>query len=388
VQAGRSQGKLGLRVDGVDGLARDYRGLTVSVIGAPERIPVARLRRALERRGATLSRRIETGTNLTVIAHGAVGRLAMGRLPTVIFQAGSVVITEHQFLREMGLLAPLPEKQRDYGRDSFATASRLTRKERFWLELFDVIEPRDGAYDFHDLILARQIKSLIESGIRLPSVIGAASAFRRAVRRDSLKQIAAEKIANSDLVVHVGSWLAAIEDRQRLPFHEHDLPLAGYLYDEAEAAGRAGDWATAERLYRQCSQIDSNDAIALLNRAEAVREQNRDQEAAALLLAATEIDPQLADAWYALARIARAKGKLPEVRRHLERTLLCEPDHADAAYDLAVLYFDLGHMKRAMPLFEIASEGKPDDERTLAARKALALCRVRIAAQAEMREAS
>ncbi len=348
------------------------------MIGTPERFPVARLQRALERRGAVLSRRIETDTHLTVIAHGAVGRLATGRLPTVIFQAGSDVLTEHQFLREIGLLAIPPGKSCEYDRTAFAAASRLTRKERFWLELFDVIEPQDGGYDFHDLILARQIKSLIEAGVRLPCIIGAANAFRRAARRDSLKQLGCGATANGELVVRVGSWLAAIEDRQQLPFQEHDMPLAGYLYDEAGAAGRAGNWAAAERLYRQCAQIDPNDAIAVLNRAEAVREQGRRQEAAALLLTAAEIDPLLADAWYGLARLAREKGNTGDLRKYLERTLLCEPDHADAAYELAVLCLDAGDMKRAVPLFDLAAQ-EPVNERARAARKAAALCRMQAA---------
>lgn len=366
-------------------LARNYCGLRVSVIGAPERVPVARLRRALERRGASLSRRIETDTHLTVIAHGAVGRLATGRLPTVIFQAGSDVLTEHQFLREIDLLRAPPEKARDYDRTAFAAASRLTRKERFWLELFDVIEPQDGGYDFHDLILARQIKSLIEADIRLPGIIGAANAFRRAARRDQLKQLGSSGTTNGELVVRLGSWLAAIEDRQRLPFHESDMPLAGYLYDEAEAAGRAGNWETAERLYRQCGQIDPCDAIALLNRAEAVREQGRSQEAMALLMAATEIDPQLSDAWYALAQLAREKGDTDNARSYLDRTLQSEPDHSDAAYDLAVLCFDAGDMNRAMPLFDLAAQG-PANERTRAARQAAALCRMQAAATAREKE--
>lgn len=369
----------------MDGLARNYCGLRVSVIGAPERFPVARLRRALERRGGSLSRRIETDTQLTVIAHGAVGRLATGRLPTVIFQAGSDVLTEHQFLREIGLLPVPPAKARDYDRTAFAAASRLTRRERFWLELFDVIEPQDGNYDFRDLILARQIKSLLESGIRLPGIIGAANAFRRAARRDQLRQLGSAGTINGELVVRVGSWLAAIEDRQRLPFHESDMPLAGYLYDEAEAAGRAGNWATAERLYRKCAQIDPCDAIALLNRAEAVREQGRRQEAMALLLAATEIDPLLSDAWYALAQLARDKGGTGDARSYLDRTLKSEPDHAGAAYDLAVLYFDAGDMNRAVPLFDLAAQD-PTDERARAARQAAALCRMRAAAAARDKE--
>src|SRR6185312_4884935 len=124
-------------------MGRNLRGATVSVIGALERVPLGRVRRALQRRGATLSHRIETDTRITVIAHGAVGRFAQGRLKQVIVQAGSTLLTEHQLLAELGLRPRPAAKRQDYDREAFAAACRLTRRERFWLELFDVIEPTD-----------------------------------------------------------------------------------------------------------------------------------------------------------------------------------------------------------------------------------------------------
>ncbi|HEX2113575.1 MAG TPA: hypothetical protein VHM01_04145, partial [Alphaproteobacteria bacterium] len=187
-------------------MVRSYRGATVSIIGALERVPLARVRRALQRHGAKLSRRIETDTRFTVIAHGAVGRLAQGRLKPVILQAGSSLVTEHRFLNDLGLRARPITKARDYDRVTFAAASRLTRRERFWLELFDVIEPQRGFYDFHDLILARQIRMVIDAGVPLADVIGAAIAFRRKAAREAEQRPALPPpLADGELITGIGT---------------------------------------------------------------------------------------------------------------------------------------------------------------------------------------
>jgi tetratricopeptide (TPR) repeat protein len=357
-------------------MVRDYRGATVSVIGALERVPFARIRRELDRRGAVLSRRIEAGTGITVIAHGAVGRLARGRLEHVIVQAASEVLTEHQFLTEIGIRQRPAGKARDYDRTAFAAASRLSRKERFWLELFDVLEPCDGHYDFRDLILARQIRTIFDAGFKIPSVIGAAIAFRRAAARESWAQLGAPaQLANGELVVRIGSWLTEIDGKVERRVEYEDMPLAGHLYDLAESAEQAGDWQIAERIYRRCAQIDPNDALAQFNRANAVRHQGRVQEAAALYRVATSIDPSLAEAWYELGCMAQDSRDEDGARGFLERALTCDPHHADAAFKLAFAHLDRGQHRRALSLFEhyLLLDSRSAQARTVA--QAAALCR-------------
>lgn len=367
------------------GMERDYRGLTVSIIGAPERVPLGRVKRELERRGAALSRRVEYATRISVIAHGAIGRLESGRLERTLAYAGirSTVLTEHQLLRELGLLEREPPKSRDYDRSAFSALSRLDPKDQLWLELFDVIEPEEGHYDFRDLVLARQIRLLLEAGLTLTNVVSAAIAFRRAAAKDTLGQIGnLVRLPGGELVVRMGAWLAEIDGQLRLGIDSQNPPLAGELYDLAEAAEQADDWSTAERIYRKCMQIDPNDALSRYNCANALRHQGRLQEASILFRMATELDPLLADAWYNLACLAQDRGDAEGARKHFETALACDPNYADAAFNLAVLHLDRGDASSALPLFERYSSQDPDSRWGRAARKAAALCRMYLASRA------
>jgi tetratricopeptide (TPR) repeat protein len=366
-------------------MARDWRGLTVSIIGAPERVPLARIRRELERRGAVLMRRVVYDTRVTIIAHGALSRLASGRLDGVLARSGirSEVLTEHQLLRAIGLLASEAAKRREYEREAFSRLSRLEPKEQLWLELFDVIEPADGRFDFADVVLARQIRSLLDQGLSISAIIGAAIAFRRAAARDALNQIGnLVQLPGGEIVVRMGNWLAEIDGQLRLALDD-TAPMTGELYDMAEMAEQVGDWPGAERIYRRCIQADPNDALSTYNCANAVRQQDRVQEAAILFRRATELDPLLADGWYNLACLAQDRGDLDAARKHFERALACDANYADALFNLAVLHLDRGDAAAALPLFEQYAAQDPHSRWGRAARKAAALCRLYLANRGE-----
>jgi tetratricopeptide (TPR) repeat protein len=357
-------------------MTRDYGGLTVSLIGAPEHFPVPRLRRALQALGGTLACRIETKSDVVVIGHGAVGRLSTGRLRSVLAQAGGDLRTEHQFLRDLGLLPSLEPKVHDYDVAAFSEQCRLTRRDLATLELFDVLEPDEGHYAFRDLVLARQIRSLLDAGITLPIVIGASVAFRRAaIRHGALLPGAARSVSSRELVVPMGTWLRTVEGRNRPKSLSQDMPLAAYFYDLAEAAERAEGWVLAEQLYLRCGRIDPNDALARFHQARMARRQNRPQEAAILFRNATDIDPLLTDAWFALGELASDRGDADQAGRHFAAALACEPSYADAAFRLAVAHLDHGDVRSALPLFERYAEQDADGRWRKAAFRAARLCR-------------
>ncbi len=356
-------------------MMRDFDRLTVTLIGAPEHFPAARLRRAIEARGGALVSRIEAKSDLVVIAHGAVGRLSTGRLRSVLAQAGHAVLTEHQLLRDVGLMRPLEPKVHDYDIAAFSEQCRLTRRELTTLELFDVLEPDAGHYAFRDLVLARQIRSLLDAGVTLPIIIGASVAFRRAATPHGAPLFDATRSASSrELVVPMGSWLRTIEGRNRPRSFSQDMPLAAYFYDLAEAAEQAEGWALAEQLYLRCARIDANDALARFHQARMVRRQNRPEEAATLFRNAAEIDPMLTDAWFELGQLAGERGDPDQAGKHFAAALSCEPGYADAAFRLAVIHLDRGDVRSALPLFERYAEQDPEGRWRRAAFRAARLC--------------
>ena len=289
---------------------------------------------------------------------------------------GCDLLTEHQFLRDLGLMRPLEPKVHDYDVAAFSEQCRLTRRELATLELFDVLEPDEGHYAFRDLVLARQIRSLLDAGVTLPIIVGASVAFRRAATRHGAPLLDAARSASSrELVVPMGTWLRAIEGRNRPRRHSEDMPLAAYLYDLAEAAERAEGWTLAEQLYLRCARIDPNDALACFHQARMVRRQDRPEEAAILFRNATDVDPMLADAWFALGELAHERGDRDQARKHFAAALACEPGYADAAFHLAVTHLDRGDVRSALPLFERYGERDPDGRWRRAAFGRARLCR-------------
>jgi tetratricopeptide (TPR) repeat protein len=273
-------------------------------------------------------------------------------------------------------MQPLEPKVHDYDSAEFSEQCRLTRRELATLELFDVLEADDGHYAFRDLVLARQIRSLLDAGVTLPIIIGASVAFRRAAgRRRAARFDTARSACSRELVVPMGTWLRTIEGRNRPRRPGEDMPLAAYLYDLAEAAERAEGWALAEQLYLRCARIDPNDALASYNQARMARQQGRPDEAAILFRNATDIDPVLADAWFALGELACDRGNRDLARRHFAAALACDTDYTDAAFRLAVTHLDLGDVRNALPLFERYGEQDPDGRWRKAAFRAASLCR-------------
>ncbi len=123
---------------------------------------------------------------------------------------------------------------------------------------------------------------------------------------------------------------------------------------EATAQHRAGDRATAERLYRRALIAQPKDPATLHGFGVLCHETGRDQEALTLLARAVELAPNVAQ--YA----ANFGGMLSQFKYYdqaiacLQQALKSEPGHSDAMRNLALTFIEVGRANEArQPLLDL-----------------------------------
>jgi tetratricopeptide (TPR) repeat protein len=356
----------------------DFTDTTVAVIGRLGSVPRWRVAGELARRGGTLTHRLGEADGL-VVGYGAHGRFA--RLLTVLAEAqrsGLWCRSERQFLRALGLVeeaAPLGIHPLDA--EGIARHSGLDLSAVRLLALFDIIDDRGGAFEFRDLVAARQVRRLCQGGAALADVIGAILAIRRpGVRDDLLARARLTLLADGELARAVGGYLAELNGQLRLPLDDAGNPSLDALYERAALAEEEGRWMEAEALYRRVIAISPRDGVARFNLAVVLGALQQPAEAERCLEHAVALDPGFAEAWYNLAHAAEARGDSAAARRALERAVDADGRFADALYNLARLCLAAGEPQRAASLYErylLLDPASPWAER---ARRALRLCRM------------
>lgn len=114
--------------------------------------------------------------------------------------------------------------------------------------------------------------------------------------------------------------------------HDRELRLTA-----AQTQQAAGDAATALRLYDELAQAGDDDAIVHQGRGEALHALGRMHDAAQAFRAALATGPRTADAYNRLGVVLFQAGDLAGARDSFERALTVEPNHDDAAANLAAL---------------------------------------------------
>jgi tetratricopeptide (TPR) repeat protein len=353
---------------------------TVTLVGRFAALPNRVLASEIERRGGTVRRGLSQQTTLLAIGRHSASWLADGRLQARLARAdqiGARCIGESALLRRLGLLpaaapvnaalrlADLPERT--------GLAPELLRL----LELFEVIQPQDGALSFRDLVAAREVARLTEAGLRVAEIIASVVDLGGGPPCDDhplarLKLVCDEQ---GQLARRIGDRFAELDGQMRLPLADPGNPSVDEVFEAAEEAEQQGDLVRAEALYRRCTRLDRSDPIAPFNLANVLREQGRRGEAKSYLQLATVIDPALADGWYNLALLLEAEGQKGLARAHLERAIAADPHYADPLYWLAKLHFEAGELATAAQLWQRYLRLDPDSEWSRLARKGLMLCR-------------
>lgn len=109
----------------------------------------------------------------------------------------------------------------------------------------------------------------------------------------------------------------------------------------------AGNFAEAERCYRQAVSANPANAEAYINLGFVLMQQDRSPDAARYLNQAVEINPRNADGFYMLATLARTTGHLDESIGYFEKALEINPGFQTIYGELSQLLLHCGRRERA-----------------------------------------
>jgi tetratricopeptide (TPR) repeat protein len=355
----------------------ELSGATIAVIGRLGSVPRARVADAVRRRGGVLTQGLTKADGL-VVGYGSHRRL--GPLAAALATAdrrGLWCSSERRLLRDLGLAAPPPALPRPLGLDDLARHSGLDRDMVRLLALFDVIDEHGGAFEFRDLVTARQVRRLLDSGSGLADVIAAQVAVaRHGLAGPRLAGARLTRLSDGAVGRSVGDYLAEIDGQLRLPLDDGDNPSLDQLFADASRAEAEGRSAEAEEGYRRLLAIAPRDNVAQYNLANVLGSQGRCEEAEDCLRRAVAFAPGFVEAWYNLALLLERKGEDGAARRCLERALDADQGFADAIYNLARLRLVAGEPAAAAPLFERYLALDPSSPWAARARQWLRLCHV------------
>src|SRR5712672_186323 len=101
-------------------------------------------------------------------------------------------------------------------------------------------------------------------------------------------------------------------------------------YELAQSYERSGDWATAERVWRQVLTSQSDDAHAWTNLGVVLNRQNKTAEAIDAWTRATQINPTLSGAYLNIGLTYFRIKRYPDAATNLRHVLGLEPENVQA----------------------------------------------------------
>jgi tetratricopeptide (TPR) repeat protein len=340
-----------------------------------------RLSRAADDLGGRLVRR--PGARVTLVALGCRSApAALGEGTVVVLPMGLSrdveVVSELQAKRRLGLLPPETQVHGEFSAADLARAAGLSPQTVLSLSRYDVLDGAGGRYGFRDLRAAREVKRLLDRDYRLSDIIEAATALRRFGR--GLFDTSLSDAPWGETLQHSPGRLARLNGQYLLPLDE-PFQSADELFEQAEEHERAGDLASAERLYRRASAADRSDPVIPFNLGNVLDAMGRTLEAGFAFRHAIGRDPSFAEAWMNLAALHERARQSVETERCLRNALEARPDYREAVFSLASLLTRRRKYREALQLWDRFVALAPDASDLERARRQRMLCRLGAADQ-------
>ncbi|HXV24120.1 MAG TPA: tetratricopeptide repeat protein [Alphaproteobacteria bacterium] len=346
-------------------------GTAIVIVGALASLPRRLAARLVAERGGRLARALSRGSGLMIVGRRSQRPLAEGKITSAIARAdllGVPVIGETGFLNLLGLTdrhpGPPEAAGRFAGRGVSASFARL-------LALFDVIDPTD---ELHARQTLKEVRRALAQGMEPMHLLGELLQ-EPASARTRLPSLTLAPDEAGRLAQRLAGRIVELDGQLRLDLDTPPGKETDALFEAAERAEAAHDWAEAEMLYARCLAREPEDATLQFNLGNVLREQGRLAEAGAAFAKATVLDPEMAEAWFNLACLAEGKEQGAEAARRYRRALAIEPDYADALFNLARLETEHERFADALPLWQRYLKLDPTSRWGEIARKGAALCR-------------
>src|SRR5258706_1181724 len=285
---------------------------------------------------------------------------------------GIPIASERRFLTWTGK-ATREHPAKAYSKEQLAALSKVSGDLIDELAMFGLIEPHGNLYGFRDLAAARQIASLLTSGVKLSTITQSLAEIRKWLPDAGLANLRLYPEASDRLLVQHKNGRTDRKGQFVLPI-EPSTADADALFETAQAAEETHDWDTAERLYSLVMNIDPADATAAFNLANVLRGQTKLIEAEAAYRTAVQRNRRYPEAWYNLAGLLDEQRRGSEAVRCLELALKADPDYADAVFNLALLLQRLERLSDADPLWKRYLEIDRSSSWADRAKRALKFC--------------
>lgn len=231
------------------------------------------------------------------------------------------------------LLGISEQRVRSFARQGFLTAARGARGEY--------------RYSFHDVIVLRAAKELLDANLSSRKVSRALSALKQRLPRG--RALSAVRIAVlGDEVVVRDSRRSWHPESGQLAFDFSTEKMADQaaviVRRLADDARHGGDMSSAD-WYRLAVDLESVSAVA---------------EAGAAYRQAIALQPSKADAHINLGRLLHEEGLIQEAEMHYRLAMKAQPEDATAAFNLAIVLEDLCRVDEATQAYRRAIEVDPD----------------------------
>jgi tetratricopeptide (TPR) repeat protein len=334
----------------------------------------------VEKRGGTPRRGVTKETSVLIVGELGWPLLADGRPSNSLQQAKSYslpVASERRFLEWIAKAVP-EEQTKTYTPAQLVALSKAPEPVLEQLAMFGLIEPKNGCYGFRDLAAARQIASLLASGVALSVITKGLHEIRKWLPDAHLSTLRIFPEASDRILIEQLKGRTDKKGQFVLPMSAQD-DSPDFLFEHAQAAEEANDVATAERLYRRLMKIDPSDPAAPFNLGNLMSSEGRIVEAESAYRAAIAAQPKYADAWHNLADVLDEQGRTKEAVSCLERAIQNGSANPDSMFNLALLLQKLEKHSEAAKWWRQYLKHDSNSDWAARAKRALKLCEMQIA---------
>jgi FOG: TPR repeat len=337
------------------------QGAHIYVIG---RLNGVHLDVLLAREGATRCSRPSARVTHTVVAHSAA--------PKFDGRTRGQPVSEFTFKRMVGLLPPPENVGPGFSKDDVCRVSGLSPELVDNLILFDILDPHQDVFSFHDMASARTVARLLREGVTERSVLTAGSRLRSMGMRISEARLEAVR---DTLKRAYGDCFMTLDGQIELPLPTEEVD-PDEMFERALVLEAIGLHEEAEAIHRSLCSVCPRDERFPFALGNILAVMGRFDEAIVAHLEANRRDRTFADPIFNIGTIYEARGAPQDAEKAYTMALGIDPEHVDARFNLAVLLTSAGRYAEALPHWELLMGGKGEDKAV--ARRAALLCRVAI----------